>query len=41
MERQFHLSLRKGDPIANVRMDAWDDEAVYFELLKDVLEAVA
>ena len=40
MERQSHLSLRKGDPTANVRMDCLTPEKMkqYFELLKDVLE---
>jgi hypothetical protein len=40
MERQSHLSLRKSDPTANVRMDCLTPETMkqYFELLKDVLE---
>ena len=40
MERQSHLSLRKGDATANVRMDCLNYEAMkqYFDLLKDVLE---
>ena len=40
MERQSHLSLRKGDPTANVQMDCLMPETMkqYFELSKDVLE---
>ena len=40
MERQSHLSLRKGDATANVQMDCLSPETMkqYFDLLKDVLE---
>ena len=40
MERQSHLSLRKGDATANVRMDCVSPETMkqYFDLLKDVLD---
>ena len=41
LERQSHLCLRKGDPTANVRMDAMaNKEALdnYFKLLKEVME---
>lgn len=36
MERQSHLSLRKGDPTANVQMDCLNPETMkqYFDLLK-------
>jgi len=39
MERQVNLSLRKGDPIANVRMDCLDEETMteYFAMLKDLM----
>ena len=39
MMRQPQLSLRKGDPTANVRMDCLDKETMdkYFDLLKDTL----
>lgn len=39
MKRQPHLSLRKGDAIANVRMECLDKDAMteYFELLKTTL----
>ena len=39
MKRQPHLSLRKGDPTANVRMDCLSKETMdsYFSLLKDTL----
>ena len=39
MSRQEHLSLRKGDQIANVRMDCLNREVMnsYFELLKKTL----
>ena len=39
MERQPHLSMRKGDPTANVRMDCLTKETMdaYFQLLKDTL----
>ena len=39
-ERNDKLSLRKGDPTANVRMDSLNTEAIksYFDLLKSVLE---
>ena len=39
MERQPSLSLRKGDPTANIRMDCLNEETIqaYFNLLKDVL----
>ena len=41
LERQPHLCLRKGDPTANVHMDAMaNKEALdnYFKLLKEVME---
>ena len=40
MERQSHLSLRKSDATANVRMDCLNLETIkqYFDLLKDVQE---
>ena len=40
MDGQSHLSLRKGDATANVRMDCLSRETMkqYFNLLKDVLE---
>ena len=39
MKRQPQLSLRKGDPTANVRMDCLTKETMdkYFDLLKDTL----
>ena len=39
MARQPHLSMRKGDPTANVRMDCLTKETMdeYFQLLKDTL----
>ena len=39
MNRQPQLSLRKGDPTANVRMDCLTKETIdkYFDLLKDTL----
>ena len=39
MKRQSHLSLWKGDPIANVRMECLEKEAMteYFQLLKTTL----
>ena len=39
MTRQPQLSLRKGDPTANVRMDCLNKETMdkYFDLLKDTL----
>ena len=39
MARQPHLSMRKGDPTANVRMDCLIKETMdeYFQLLKDTL----
>ena len=39
MMRQSQLSLRKGDPTANVRMDCLNNETMdkYFDLLKDTL----
>ena len=39
MERQSDLTLRKGDPIANVRMDCLNPETMedYFEMLKAVI----
>ena len=40
MNRHQQLSLRKGDPTANVRMDSVNKETMdnYFSLLKDMLE---
>lgn len=40
MERQSHLTLRKGDPIANIRMECMNEETMtdYFEKLKYVLQ---
>ena len=40
MNRHQQLSLRKGDPTANVRMDSVNKETInsYFSLLKDTLE---
>ena len=40
MNRHQQLSLRKGDPTANVRMDSVNKETMdnYFSLLKDTLE---
>ena len=39
MKRQSHLSLRKGDPIASVRMECLEKETMteYFQLLKTTL----
>lgn len=39
LARQPHLSMRKGDPTANVRMDCLTKETMdeYFRLLKDTL----
>ena len=39
MQRQPQLSLHKGDPMANVRMDCLTKETMdnYFDLLKDTL----
>jgi len=38
MERQGDLTLRKGDPIANVRVECLNEDtmAEYFTMLKDV-----
>ena len=40
MERQKDLSLRRGESISHVRMDAVNKETIdhYFSLLKDTLE---
>lgn len=40
MSRQGHLVLRKGDPIANVRMDCLRKNVMkdYFDKLKETLE---
>jgi len=39
VERQSNLTLRKGDPIANVQMDCLNAETMadYFEMLKAVM----
>ena len=39
MERQGDLTLRKGDPIANIRMEYLNEDimAEYFTMLKDVM----
>ena len=40
MERQDHLTLQKGDPIANIKMDCMTEEKMtnYFDMLKLALE---
>jgi len=40
MKGQDHLTLRKGDPIGNIRMDCMTEETMteYFYMLKFVLE---
>ncbi|XP_065895961.1 uncharacterized protein [Dysidea avara] len=40
MQRQNHLTLHKGDPIANIRMDCMNEETMtdYFDKLKYVLQ---